>query len=81
MLDFWSKKEGNSSTISFDAVALDYGSPGRVFKLDENGVADRILNLENLTKGALRWSDTAGMRQIIKIKDINPHVMLKAAYG
>jgi len=81
LLDFWSRREGNSSTISFDSVALDYGSPGRVFKLDENGVADRILNLENLTKGALRWSDTAGMRQIIKIKEINPHVMLKAAYG
>lgn len=81
LLDFWSRKEGNSSTISFDAIALDYGSPGRVFKLDENGVADRILNLENLTKGALRWSDTAGMRQIIKVKEINPHVMLKAAYG
>lgn len=80
LLDFWSRRDGNSSTISFDTVAVDYGSPGRVFKLDENGVADRVLNLEALTKGALRWSDTAGMRQIIKVKDIDPHAMLKAAY-
>lgn len=81
LLDFWTRREGNSSTISFDTVAVDYGSPGRVFKLDENGLADRILNLEALTRGALRWSDTAGMRQIIKVREINSHTMLKAAYG
>lgn len=80
LLDFWSRRSPSASTMSFDMVAQDYGSPGKVFKLDENGVADRVLNLESLTKGALQWSDTAGMRQIIKLKDIEPLSLLEAAY-
>jgi hypothetical protein len=81
LLDFWSRRAPNVSTMSFDTAAHDFGSPGRVFKLDENGVADRVLNIENTTHGALRWSDTAGMRQIIKVRDIQPLYLLKAAYA
>ncbi len=81
LLDYWTRRAPNVSTMSFDTAAHDFGSPGRVFKLDENGVADRVLNLEYITKGALRWSDTAGMRQIIKVRDIKPLSLLKAAYA
>jgi hypothetical protein len=80
LLDFWSRRSDSVATMSFDTAAQDFGSPGRVFKLDENGVADRVLNLEHITNGALRWSDTAGMRQIIKVSEIDPLSLLKAAY-
>ncbi|MBH1761596.1 DUF4007 family protein [Stenotrophomonas maltophilia] len=42
----------------------EYGSPGRVFKLDERGIEDRLSGLESLTDGQLRWTDTAGVRQV-----------------
>jgi hypothetical protein len=80
LLDFWDRRAPDLSTLSFDSVAQDFGSPGKVFKLDENGIADRVMNIEEITKGALTWSDTAGMRQIIKTKKINPIALLKAAY-
>ncbi len=56
---------GNQTlSLPFADIAHDFGSPGRVFKLDENSVAERLLCLEDLTKGTLRWSDTAGVRNV-----------------
>ena len=42
------------------------GSPGRVFLLDENDVVDMLAQLEDATKGAYRWSETAGLKQLIR---------------
>jgi hypothetical protein len=59
----------------------EYGSPGRVFKLDEDSVIERLQSLEDVTKGQLKWSDTAGMRQVIRTpKNINELALIKAAY-
>lgn len=70
LLEFWRRWEDITSsgqtTLSFETIAHDYGSPGRVFKLDENAVAERLLALEVETNGAIRWSDTAGVRQVIR---------------
>ncbi len=52
--------------MAFDRVAYDYGSPGRVFKLDENAVADRLMALEDLTRGQIQWTEQAGIRQVTR---------------
>jgi len=65
LLDFWERNIATSA-LSFDRIMHDYGSPGRVFKLDEYSVAERVAALENLTKGMLQWTDTAGIRQVSK---------------
>ena len=63
------------------SIAHEYGSPGRVFKLDEASVADRVQALSDITKGQLEWSDTAGMKQVIrKNPNINKEKLLGAAY-
>jgi hypothetical protein len=54
------------SVMDFDRVAHDFGSPGRVFKLDENAVADRLIALEALSKGNLQWVEQAGIRQVTR---------------
>ena len=62
---FWNRY-GTSRTLSFEAVAHEPGSPGRVFLLDEADLAERLGELENTTSGAFRWSETAGLRQLIR---------------
>lgn len=37
-----------------------------MFLLDENDVADRLLSLEEMTGGAFRWSETAGLKQLLR---------------
>lgn len=86
LLDYW-KQQHAGSVMAFDRVAHDYGSPGRVFKLDEDAVADRLMALEELTDGDIQWTEQAGIRQVIRrgaalnaIDDTMKKV-LKAAYG
>lgn len=66
LLDYWSKKPHAGSVMGFDKVAHDFCSPGRVFKLDENAVADRLIALETLSKGHLQWVEQAGIKQVIR---------------
>jgi hypothetical protein len=64
LLDFWEEAAPGLSSLAFETIAFGEGSPGRVFKLDEDSIAERLLSLEDLTRGALSWTDTAGLRQV-----------------
>jgi hypothetical protein len=64
LLDYWQKAAPGLSTMAFETAAYGDGSPGRIFKLDEESVAERLLSLEEITGGALSWTDTAGLRQV-----------------
>jgi len=64
--DYWSRNFKTSNTLSFEALAHGPGSPGRVFLLAENDLVDMLLRLEESTGGAYQWSETAGLRQLIR---------------
>ena len=65
LMDFWSRYS-NAATLSFEAIAHAPGGPGRVFLFDENDVADRLAALDEVTNGALQWSETAGLKQVVR---------------
>ena len=82
----WERSTGASQkTLSFEAIAHGYGSPGRVFKLDEESVSERLAALEEATGGSLRWTDSAGVRQVTRfIGDITDEYLtslIRSAYG
>jgi len=54
----------NRRTVAVDEIVYPVGSPGQVFKLDENSVVEYLESLENQTKGIVRIQETAGLRQI-----------------
>ena len=66
LLDFWESSSDGVSSMAFETIAYAEGSPGRVFKLDEDSVAERLMALSDLTDGYLAWTDTAGLRQVHK---------------
>lgn len=68
LIEFW-QEFSPAKTLSFEAIAHEPGSPGRVFLLDENDLADRLMQLEESSGGGIRWSETAGMKQIIRDRD------------
>lgn len=81
--NFWSRF-GATGTLSFESIAYEPGSPGRVFLLDEADLADRLLVMDELTDGALRWSETAGLKQALRIHDISEKKalrLLRKVYG
>ena len=71
VLDFWSKYSSQSSSLSFEAVAYAPGGPGRTFLLEENDVVDRLANIDTVSEGKVRWSETAGLKQIVRDPDLN----------
>ncbi len=75
LIDFWSRYS-TAATLSFEAIAHEPGSPGRVFLLNENDVADRLAGLDRVTNGALRWSETAGLKQVVRDSELNADMAL-----
>ena len=66
MTHFWNTRFPNTNTLSFEALAHEPGSPGRVFLLDENDLVDMLSRLESATEGTYRWSETAGLKQVLR---------------
>ena len=80
LADFWEVR-GGSSAITAEQVCYAPGSPGRVFKLDEDTVVTRLMAIEGVTEGAWRWTDTAGLRQVQRLGDVDPMQLISRAYG
>lgn len=79
--EFWSRHSPDAATLSVEAITYEPGSPGRVFKLDEASVVERLSSIEEVTRGRLIWSDMAGVRQVLRVKPItNPLGLLSMAY-
>ena len=66
---FWSGFS-TARTLSFEALAHEPGSPGRVFLLDENDLMDRLSTLDGVSNGLYRWSETTGLKQLIRNHDL-----------
>lgn len=66
LAQFWRARFPGLTSLSFDALAHEPGSPGRVFLLDENSLFDLCGQLEEASKGIYRWSETAGLRQLVR---------------
>jgi hypothetical protein len=64
LLGFLAEKSTRQRTVTVDECMYSPGSPGQIFKLDENSVVTYIEDLEVLTNGALTLQETAGLRQI-----------------
>ncbi|WP_242610212.1 DUF4007 family protein [Fluviicoccus keumensis] len=83
LIDFWEDSANNVTSMAFETIAYGEGSPGRVFKLDEDSVAERLIALEDLTDGVLAWRDTSGLRQVHRKKGSTKELrveMIRKAY-
>lgn len=77
---FWQQNANTASTLGFELIALERGAPGMTFKLDVDSVAERLVDIERTSGGIYAWSDTAGMRQVIRLKIVEPEYFLPFAY-
>jgi len=79
LLEFW-ERFGGTESLAFAEVAYGNGSPGSVFKLDENSIALRLEELDRITGGALIYSETAGLKQVYRRKAIDKFRPLTTHY-
>lgn len=76
----YAQRKGGQRTFTFDELAYQPFGPGRVFKLDEPALAERLEHLASLTGGAWQLTETAGYRQVLMMRDIDPVEMLNDYY-
>lgn len=76
---FWARTGG--ATLTAEQVCYAPGGPGRVFKLDEDSVVTRLMAMPAVTGGAWLWTDTAGLRQLQRIREVEPMALLPTAYA
>ncbi|TFW17699.1 DUF4007 family protein [Duganella callida] len=83
LVDYWDRVAAGISTLAFESIAYGEGSPGRVFKLDEESIAQRLIGLAEFTGGKLAWTDSAGLRQMHRkvLSKEDRKELIRRAYG
>ena len=69
LYEFWQSYAPSQNTLAIESIAFEPGSPGRVFKLDEFSMADRLVRIDEMSNGRFLWSDTAGIRSVARRDD------------
>lgn len=80
LIDFWERRADGRETLSFEDIAYAPLSPGRVFKIDDEGLISRLEHLEATTKGAIAFDQTAGLRQLYRRGSCSRDEMLQHYY-
>ncbi|MCD9187012.1 MAG: DUF4007 family protein [Pyrinomonadaceae bacterium] len=78
--EFWKKYYQNNKSLAIEKIVYDSGSPGRVFKLDEESIMQRLENIYDLSQGVFSFGETAGLKQIYKQKEIFSSYWLESYY-
>ena len=69
--DYWERNFPAGNTLSFEALTHEPGCPGRAFLLEENDLVEMLTGLEEVSRGAYRWSETAGLKQLIRSRQVS----------
>jgi hypothetical protein len=78
---FWQDFSPAAETLSLHDIARQPGSPGRLFKIDESSLVERLEVAERQTDGALSYGETAGLRQLYRRRPLDPTGLLTEAYA
>ena len=78
--EFWDTYFSENSTLTFANIAYSEKSPGRTFQLDEDTLVEYLDRLENLTDGAFRYDETAGVKQVYRDRKIASTELLYRYY-
>ncbi len=81
LLDFWDSRHPGQETLSLREITYGVGSPGRIFKLDDDAVLGYLDEVSATTGGRLSFSDTVLLRQVVRHSAIAKKDVLDAYYS
>lgn len=80
LYDYWEKVSPNEKTLSVRAIATGPGSPGQVFKIPEDDIYKRLVDLRETTEGALRYQESTALQQVHRHDAADKKRLLAQAY-
>ena len=78
--EHFGRVHSHGETMSIQECLYGEGSPGQVFKLDENSLIEHIEELEDSMGGSILLDETAGLKQIYRRKDFDPIAILDSYF-
>ena len=81
LLHCWEERHRHQETLSLREIVYGEGSPGRIFRLDDDTVLSYLDRLADTTQGRLTFSDTVMIRQVARHGEIRKEEILKAYYA
>jgi hypothetical protein len=81
LIAFWVNRFTERDSLTFTDILTAPLSPGRIFRLDEDTLTLYLEKLEELTDGAMRYDETADLKQVYRHRDVHPMHLLKRYYG
>jgi len=81
LANYLERRKTPAKTVSLNDLAFDAGAPGRVFCLSEPGLLSRLEALRDLTRGALVYDETAGLKQVFLHKAFDARALLEQYYA
>lgn len=66
LASYWNRRHGAPSSLSLRDITYELGSPGMVFKLDEDAILGYLDGIEAATGGLYRFEDTPLVREVIR---------------
>jgi hypothetical protein len=80
LMDYWDRSAPKRDALSFTDVAYGFAGPGKVLKLDENTLAERLGRLEEISGGRLVFTETAGLNQIYRRSKVHVNELIQRHY-
>lgn len=78
--DFWQKQPSRTNSIALSKIMTDAGSPGKIFKLDEDSLVRRLEGIEAASNGAFAYGESANIKQVYRQREIVPFSWLERYY-
>lgn len=78
LIEYVKRTRGQQNTVSFEHIAYGDGSPGSVFKLSENALAERLENIPAVL--GVSFNDSAGRRQLFIQKELPETIDVLSSY-
>ncbi|UKV13308.1 DUF4007 family protein [Thalassospiraceae bacterium SW-3-3] len=78
---YWQRAHPGRAALAAELICHAAGSPGRVFKMDEDSVIERLMRIDEITAGDFIWTDTAGLRQVQRNRLPSQIELLEGAFG
>jgi len=67
----------NINAFKLEDLLHEPMTPGRIFLLNEKELAERLEAIEEVSRGALMWSETAGISEVRKTNHYNHQELSK----
>ena len=83
LTEFWDAENHNGKTLELREIMTSEGSPGLVFKLDQESVLSYLDELRDVTSGHMLFEDTPLVRRVIRLQESprDPISFLEGYYG